>query len=148
MRLNTDRSLQLPKEGAAAFTLVEVIMSIAIFGLIFASIATALTQGYTIIENARDNGLINQILQSEIENIRSMNWEDLNAMNDWERIEQQAGFGSTFNDRYVCERFINSRKVGQKEIILTMAWVDRKNINHFRKFVTYYTKGGMYDYQY
>ena len=146
--MNIEQSHQSQKKGRAAFTLVEVIMSSAIFGLIFASFSTALAQGYTIIENARDNANINQILQSEIENIRSMNWEDLNALDDWERIKQQAGFGSTISDRYVCERFINDRKVGQKEIILTMAWTDRRQINHFRKFVTYYTKEGMYDYQY
>ena len=122
-------------------------MSSAIFGLIFASVATALAQGYTIIENARDNAHINQILQSEVENIRSMNWEVLGALPDWERVQQQAGFSTSISDRYICERFINERKVGQKEIILTIAWTDREQTNHFRKFVTYYTKEGMYDYQ-
>jgi type II secretory pathway pseudopilin PulG len=146
--LNIKESFQFQKKGVAAFTLVEVIMSSAIFGLIFASVATALAQGYTIIENARDNAHINQILQSEVENVRSMNWDDLNAMPDWERIQQQAGFATSISDRFVCERFINERRVGQKEIILTITWTDRRQTNHFRKFVTYYTKEGMYDYQY
>ncbi len=146
--MNIKQSFQFQKRGANAFSLVEIIMSSAIFGLIFASVATALTQGYTIIENARDNAHINQILQSEVENIRTMNWEELDAMDDWERIQQQAGFSTSISERYVCERFINERRVGQKEIILTITWTDRRQTSHFRKFVTYYTKEGMYDYQY
>ena len=146
--LNIKQPFQLQNKGPPAFTLVQVILSSDIFGLLFAPVATALTQGFTIIENAHDNAHINQILQSEIENIRSMYWEDFDAMDNCERIQQQAGISTLISNRYVCERFINERRVGHNEIILTTNWTDRRQVSYFRKFVTYYTKEGMYDYQF
>ena len=131
-----------------AFTLVEVIVGMAIFGLIFASIATVLTRGYVIIENARDNARINQILQSEIENLRALSWNDIEALPVQHQIMPQAGFGTTLNDRYNIERNINQRKPDQKEIVVSITWMDDKQVNHSRRFVTYYTRGGINDYLY
>ena len=136
------------KGGSTAFTLVEVLIGMAIFGLIFASVATVLNRGFVIIGNARDNANINQLLQSEIENLRSLSWNDIENLPGQHQITPQAGFGTSINDRYNIERIINQRKPDQKEIIVSITWVDVKGVNHSRKFVTYYTRGGINDYMY
>ena len=131
-----------------AFTLVEVMISVAVLGLVFASLAATLTQGHLIIENARDETRVAQILQSELEDMRAKAWSDIDAMASPQQFTPQGNFVAAFFDRYTCERIINARKADQKEIILTVTWIDNKNINHSRKYTTYYTKEGLNDYFY
>ncbi len=146
--MNIYRSIKLHSGNCAAATLVEVMVSVVIFGLVFGAVASVLTQGYMIMETARDNTRVSQVLQSEIERLRSMSWADLDGLPSPQQYVPQSGFNVAFNNRYQCTRVINARKPDQKEIILTVIWDDSKSINHVRQFVTYYTKEGLNDYFY
>jgi len=65
--------------SAAAFSLVEVIVGTAVLALILAPTFAVLQIGFRISENARLETIASQIITSEIENLRSQTYSDLNT---------------------------------------------------------------------
>jgi len=59
---------------AAAFTLVEVLMAVAITAIMFASIFTTISSGNIIIQSTRENLRATQIIESRMEGLRLIAW--------------------------------------------------------------------------
>ena len=70
-RLLTRKRMPKNSEG---FTRVELMISTVVLSVIFAGGFGALHQGNRLIEIARDETRAGQILQSEIEDLRTLNW--------------------------------------------------------------------------
>ena len=62
-----------------AFTLVEVIVSIAIVGIVVLAIYGGISAGVTSIRMARENLRATQILLEKTESLRLYTWDQLNA---------------------------------------------------------------------
>ncbi len=128
------------------FTLIEIMVGVAIITIVFLSAFNGLKQGFYLIENARDYTRVSQIMQSEMELLRSKNWAILSAMNTDEAFTPNTKFISKFKNRYTCNRKITTRKTGQLSITLTVSWTDQNNIGNSRKYISFFTKGGINDY--
>ncbi len=62
-----------------AFTLMEVLVVVAIIGVEFVSLYLGMTQGFGIVQVARENLRATQILQEKMETIRLYTWDQINT---------------------------------------------------------------------
>jgi prepilin-type N-terminal cleavage/methylation domain-containing protein len=63
---------------AHAFTLIEVMISMAVVALMFVSLYAGITQGLAVIATARENMRATQIMVEKIELLRLYSWDQLN----------------------------------------------------------------------
>ncbi len=128
------------------FTLVEVIISLVVFSIIIVSGFACVKLGLAQVDNARHNTRAAQIMQSEIERVRSFDWGELTAL---PTSKTQVSVASQFNDAsyasYTMTRALSGSGDSRK-IILEVTWKDMGGRSHSRSYVTQYTKGGLYDY--
>src|SRR5439155_24802505 len=62
-----------------AFTLIEVMAAVSVIGVLFVTLYLGLTQGFAIIQVARENLRATQVLQARTETVRLYTWEQLNT---------------------------------------------------------------------
>jgi type II secretory pathway pseudopilin PulG len=76
MKLNiTEQRLR----ARAAFTLAEVMMGVAVMAVMFVSLYLGFTQGFAVIQLARENLRATQVLQEKMETVRLYTWEQINT---------------------------------------------------------------------
>jgi prepilin-type N-terminal cleavage/methylation domain-containing protein len=78
MKLKADRR---PKQGKAiaAFTLIEVMISMAVVAMMFVSLYAGISQGLAVIATARENMRATQIMIEKIELLRLYSWDQMNT---------------------------------------------------------------------
>ena len=57
-----------------AFTLMEVMLAVVIVGVEFVSLYVAISQGFAVVQSARENLRATQIMQEQVEIIRVLDW--------------------------------------------------------------------------
>lgn len=62
-----------------AYSIVEVLVAVAVFGVMFVSLYTGISAGFAIIQLARENLRATQILQEKLETIRLYTWDQINT---------------------------------------------------------------------
>ena len=78
MRLNfTNRPDVLSRP--AAFSLMEVMVAVAIAGITFISLYAGFSSGFAVVQLARENLRAVQILHEKMETIRLYTWEQINT---------------------------------------------------------------------
>lgn len=130
----------------AGFTIVEVMTGLAILGIAFASVYLAFGRGFALVSAARDNTHVAQILQSEIENLRTLSWADIAALGKESKFEPQFDGPGLNIERFDCRREITDRRSDQKIVRLVVTWQSRGGVQHQREYVTFFTRGGLNDY--
>ena len=133
------------------FTIIEVAM--ATFVMIFGISTSLITmqRGFESIDTARNITLAAQIMQSEMERIRLLNWASLPT--DDNDVDLAGFFTSnpSLAAKFSLARTVAdvAGKVGEmKSVTLTVTWNGVTGSPHQRRFVTRYTKDGLYDYYY
>jgi type II secretory pathway pseudopilin PulG len=137
----------------AGFSIVEVIATAAILGLGIASSLIALTGNLRVIDHSRSVTLCSQILQSELERIRLLNWGQLTALPAEETVTVESALGVTTQavTRFTLTRRVitpNSRSGDIRDVQLTVAWTGAFGTAHQRSYVTRYGRNGLNDYFY
>ena len=66
-------------QPTAAFTLVETLVSTAIVAIFFVALYTGITQGFSLMANAREGLRANQILLDKMEEMRLYTWDQINS---------------------------------------------------------------------
>lgn len=141
------------------FTILEVMISAIILVLGIATALTTLTYGMRAIDTARNLTLAAQIMQSEMENIRLLNWSQLTALAPSESIDVSSvissGSASTLDatlnaiiGKFSCTRTITTPKTDMREITLIVSWNGQDGRSHANSYVTRYCKDGLYDFYY
>lgn len=131
-------------------TLVELMVASTVFALAIAGSFAGLLQGFNFIEGSRHYTRVSQVMQSELEYLRSLSWVDLNELPTSEEITPSSQFNSTFYDDYTIERRIISEtpSLRRVEIEVTFSGSNRSGSEISLSFVTYFTQGGLNDYYY
>src|SRR5207247_3433606 len=57
-----------------AFTLMEVMLAVVIVGVEFVSLYVAISQGFAVVQSARENLRATQIMQEQVEIVRVLDW--------------------------------------------------------------------------
>lgn len=131
---------------ASAFTLVELLIAMAIFMIVIVSGFACVKMGMGLVDNARHHTRSSQIMQSEIERVRSLAWANLTAL---PTTKTKVTVASQFNDasynNYTLYRTL-SGSGDVRKITLEVFWTDMTGDTNSKTYVTQYTKGGLYDY--
>jgi hypothetical protein len=64
-----------------AYTIPEVMLGVAVMAVMFVSLYLGFTQGFAVIQLARENLRATQILQEKMETIRLYTWDQINTSN-------------------------------------------------------------------
>lgn len=128
------------------FTLVELMIALTVFMVVIASCFACLQMGNRLVDNARHYTRASQVMQSEIERIRSMAWGTLTELpTDQTTLAIPAQFDQAVYSRYTLTRAI-SGSGDMRTITLNVSWSDVSGKTHTRQYITMYVKGGLYDY--
>ena len=134
------------------FTLVEAFISIVIFGIFIASIFQYLSYSLDLSENARDLNRVTQIMQHQMEDLRSTKWDDLPSL---EGKTSHSGQSRTESRSILLEPFLLTGKNSHSLRIspcpkpaftrpsLVASWTDRQGKNYARRFETWLADEGL-----
>lgn len=79
MKVSVKRGLESARAPRGAFTLVEVLVSLAICSFLFVSLYAGLAQSTTSLQKAREKLRATQILSEKLEVLRLYNWDQVNT---------------------------------------------------------------------
>ena len=144
---------RLNKSRQRGFTIVEVMMATFVMAMGISTAVIGMTAGFKQIDTARNITLSSQVLQSEMERLRLMNWGDIAALTGTATVDLSTVFTDDTNlaSRFTLKRTVSdlAGKVGEmKQITLVCGWTTIDGRTLSRQFSTYYAKNGLYDYYY
>ena len=67
-----------PRRSAGGMTLIELMIGLSIFGILFISLYGGISSGVGIIRTARENLRATQVMLEKMETIRLYSWDQLN----------------------------------------------------------------------
>jgi Tfp pilus assembly protein PilV len=136
------------RRGAHAFTLVEVMVAAVVMVLGITTAIVTLQRGFQSLDYARNLTFASQAMQSEFERLRLKNWSQLQALQDAGEAPVTLSAPSGLASSFRCTRSIRDLKDDMKEITLVSAWNGYDGRAHSVRYVTRYSKSGLYDYFY
>lgn len=134
-------------------TLIEILMGLMIMTLVaFASIKT-LDAGFRMTQTSRDNTVVSQILQSEMERLRLMNWPTLmEQMPDEgqlsEAIDLAALVSPKYVNRYQLQREMILENPDLMRVRLQVRWTGVNRQETQREYFSFIARNGLSDYYY
>lgn len=128
--------------------MVELLLAVTVLALVFASSVSLLAMGFRTLDDARLNTLAAQVLQSEMENLRLMNWAEIKELDASEKFAAEADFLAAGFDRFSCTREIAVESATLRMITLTAVWTSTGGQSRERTYVTYIGQDGLNDYYY
>lgn len=133
------------------FSAVEVIIGASLISALIAGMIQLIDQGNYLIELARDNTRVTQLIQSEVEDLRTLNWSDLLEMEGFQVVETEGQFAQSFADEYYCYRYVTDsydNPTEKKWVWVYAGWIDSNNRTHWVYYFTQFSEDGLNDYYY
>jgi Tfp pilus assembly protein PilV len=135
------------------FTILEVVLSTCVLTLGIASSLVGMQAGFKQIDLARGTTLASQIIQSEMERIRMMNWSAVSAMPASETFDGGTYFTSSSDvvGKFSVTRTTavdSARPTEVMNIDVRVTWKTYDGRSHRRTFSSIYSKNGLYDFFY
>lgn len=142
---------------------MEIMVAISVITLVMGGGIAALIQGNRMISDARDSTRISQIIQSEIESLRTLNFSDLTAMTDptypgyiqFTKLPLQGRFATAYADRYTLWRGVmqednnNDGVSDQIGVYVYVGWTpSNSRYSTWERYYTRFTEDGLNDYYY
>jgi len=147
------RGIRTRRQANSGFTILEVAMAafVMIFGI--ASSIIAMQAGYKQMDLARGTTLASQIIQSEMERLRMMNWTMIDALPASATFDASTYFTSNpiVAGRFRITRTATAdatRPTEVKDLRVSVTWNGFDGRSHTRSFNAKYAKNGLYDYYY
>jgi type II secretory pathway pseudopilin PulG len=152
MRLNCKKMQDWRSIKNRGFTLVEIVMSSVVLLLAIMGSIVALQVAYRELELARATGVVTQVMQSEAERLRLLNWAAISALPAEETINLSTAITSgtlLFGRLNVVRRVEDvADYANMKQIHLVAEWTSVDGRSHVRSLILRYSKGGLHDYYY
>jgi len=138
-------------ESKKGFTVVEVMVAAVLIASLVAGMLHMIKHANHFVELARDNTRVTQLIQSEIEDLRTLNWTDLQALDGFQSVTPQGAFVQQYADEYYCYRFVVDSSydpTNKKWVWVYAGWIDSNNKTHWVYYFTQFSKDGLNDYYY
>ncbi|PXA04499.1 hypothetical protein DDZ13_04810 [Coraliomargarita sinensis] len=132
----------------SGYSLAEVIVAAGIFAMVIAGGVAGVRMGFQIVDNSRHHTRVSQILQSEVESLRSLSWKELKQLPMNEEVDINPQFDTSAYDAYTVKRVINSVSSTLKKIEVVVSYNTRSGKAVELKYLTFFTEGGVNDYYY
>jgi len=149
MKVSVNSSLVLPfKARSSGLTLVETVVGTAILGIVLTSVFMMFATGMYIMDQSRNTAHAGHILQSEMENMRRMNWVNFVDYSSNPEFEIDSRFTEELGDRFTGERRVRPVTPELYEVLVTVSWTSRRGEESSRSYFTLIGKEGLNDYYY
>ncbi len=137
--------------SSGAFTLVEVIVGIAVFSIVMLGVFAIYSQSLDAFANLRDANRISQTMQYQIESLRGMQWVDFVEEKGKKTIKvDKWGMPTTGSSKtpydwqsFKLEQDISLVKTDHYEVELTAQWTDADGDKRERVMKTWMTNDGL-----
>jgi prepilin-type N-terminal cleavage/methylation domain-containing protein len=141
---------QTQRSGEAGFTLVEVMIGMVLMAMVFTAAFGSYFLGMRIIQDSREEVRASQIIQSELERLRTKNWEQLTSLDPFAYFEPQGTFVKQYAKDYVAYRYVIQPDVSKPVIwaVVVVQWKNSRGVWTRQLFNTIFTEGGLNDYYY
>jgi Tfp pilus assembly protein PilV len=140
----------------AAFTIFEVMMGVIVMAFSISTSITVMQTGFRAVDSARNISLAAQIMQSEMEKIRLLDWTAINAYAPDPATTTTATLtidpvftsNPVVGSRFTLTRTTSTPQTNFKKITLNVAWTSLDGRPNTRSYTIYYGRYGLYDYYY
>lgn len=129
-------------------TLIEVMVAMSIFAMVIAGGITGVRKGFELVDNSRHYTRISQILQSEMEAMRTLSWKEISQLPTDSIIEVDTQFKTNVYDAYTVSRRVVGETSGRKRVEVTVSFKNRGGRDVSLKYLTFFSHGGVNDYYY
>jgi hypothetical protein len=107
-----------------AFAMIEIVVSSAVFGILFVSLYAGISSGFGFVQLARENLRGTQILQEKMETIRLYTWDQVNT----------TGFiPATFNDNFFASSNNNGGLIYTGRVTIASAPISEAYSNDLKQ---------------
>jgi prepilin-type N-terminal cleavage/methylation domain-containing protein len=144
------------KHPRGGFTLVEVMIGVFIFAMVIAGGLITVSKGFELVDNARHHTRASQILQSEIELLRTRPWktlkgEDSSSLSTQFKQQIEAQFSDGSYAAYTGDAnnpptVVADFSTTPAEVTVSVSWRNRLGRLYTKSYTTYFTEGGVNDY--
>ena len=141
----------------AAFSLIETVVGIGIFGIVATALLAGFTGGFFTMQLARENQRASQIILEKTETIRLYTWDQVNSNGfipttftaTYDPQATNSSVGTTYNGTLVIAHSpINTSYSDDiKQVTVTLTW-KTGNVNRSRSYTTFIGRNGIQDYIY
>jgi prepilin-type N-terminal cleavage/methylation domain-containing protein len=140
--------MTLSENRQAGFTLVEVMIAMVVFSMVIAGGFVGISRGFELIETSRNYTRSSQVLQSELELLRTLPWETFSELSDSELTDkfQQQIISQFGQDTYTGTVTTKLWGGDLMQVIVTVEWSGSKGRVHLLNYMTCFTEGGVNDY--
>lgn len=146
---------------ARAFSLIEVLVAMAIIGILFVALYAGFLSGFQIIHVARENLRATQIMVEKMETIRLYTWDQINGSNGFViptsfTAYYYPGSGTNVNANtltYYGTLSIaaapndTSYSTNMKTVTVSLLWTN-SNVRRSRQMTTFVSRYGLQNYIY
>lgn len=138
------------RQSKAGLTLVEVMVAATVFAMVSAGAFAGLIQGLNFVEGSLHYTRASQIIQSEVEYLRSLSFTELSALPDTSTLTPTAQFSADFYDAYTIQRLKTSPSSTVRQVVIEVSFVGtgKSGDTVTLSCVTFFTEGGANDYYY
>ena len=157
---SADYRREFPFKAGAGFTILEVALAAAVLGLALMSAITVMQRAFLAMDTARGLTYAAQIMQNELEKMRTTPWGDgtsgagsgTTGVSAYPTTPDTVTIDNSFiGIPYIGSRFIMTRTAttvhsGMIKVALTISWRSYDNRLLSRSFVAYYGQNGLYDF--
>lgn len=144
------------QRARAAFSVIEVVWSMAIVGVVFVSLYAGISNGFAIIELARENLRGTQIMVEKMETIRLYTWDQITnggfipaTFEDYYYPSNAAGGNGGIKYRGVttigAAPFVNGYSGNIKQVTVDIYWTSAQVPRH-RQVRTLVSRYGLQNY--
>jgi Tfp pilus assembly protein PilV len=130
------------------YSLAEVIVAAGIFAIVITGGIAGVRLGFEIVDNSRHHTRVSQILQSEVESLRSLSWKELKQLPSSEKIDINPQFSTSAYDAYSVKRDIYAVSSTLRRVEVLVSYSTRSGKPVELKYLTFFTEGGVNDYYY
>ncbi len=152
--------IRVGKKAGAGMSLAEVLMSVALSGIMLASLFYCFSYGFFLTDILRQNQRATQIILEKVEILRLYSWDQVNTAgfipteftDVFDPQEDAANSGIVYNGTLELLDFPGtsspSYATNIKQLVVTLTWTTGGKIPHTRKLATLISKNGEQNYVY
>jgi hypothetical protein len=142
----------------SAMTLVDVVMAVAVLGVMASGIFGSFRYGFFTLQLVRENQRATQIILEKVETIRLYSWDQIQPTNNFipatftDVYDPQAAAnaqGTIYNGTVAVANcpLSSSYSACLRQLTVTLSWTTR-DIPHTRSLTTYIARDGIQNYVY
>jgi prepilin-type N-terminal cleavage/methylation domain-containing protein len=151
--------IRCTEESEKGFSLVEVVMAIALFGVMAAGVLGSFRYGFFTLRLVRENQRATQIMLEKMETIRLYSWDQVNTTgfipatftDEYDPQGATTAMGTTYNGTVTVSPCsltpTPSYAANLRQLTVTLNWTTG-TIPRTRSITTYIAKDGLQNYVY